>query len=252
MPQHFSCTACGRCCHNLHLTLSVQEAIDWILRDGNVKILCHAAPETDDEDEIAVYKRQRRFAAQSGSLVVQVQVILVAHFKGACPNLKPDMLCGIYNERPNVCSIYPAEIMPGMPINPSARLCPTEAWGINQPIFAASDGKVLDQETHDAIIKARATSLADAHARRRLTSILGINIAALENEGFAVWTIDQTRLLQGLNDASLANVSVDTIFTSSTWKFMTPRAKTARIITETGADLIGKLHPAELDYIPLF
>ena len=46
----------------------------------------------------------------SGSLPTRVVVILTGAYEGPCPNLQPDMRCGIYEQRPLVCRIYPAEI----------------------------------------------------------------------------------------------------------------------------------------------
>lgn len=252
MPQTFSCTSCGRCCHGLRLSLSVQEAIAWASRGGLVQILCHAAPDSTDISETAAYKRERRFMAKSGDLLLRVQVMLVARFEAACPNLRPDMRCGIYDERPNVCRIYPAEIIPGVVMNPANRLCPPEAWNGDQPLFLTDEGQVLEIVTRVAIAEARAAGLADLEARQSLVALLEIDVAALENEGFVVWTIDRARLISALGDAAVAGASGKADAVMPNWRFMTPRSETAELISSAGAELIRGPQPECVDYLPLY
>lgn len=252
MPQHFSCTACGRCCHGLRLALSVEEAIVWASRGGLVQILCHAAPDTGERTETADYKRERRFVARSGELTIQVQVILVARFEGACPNLRSDLRCGIYDERPNVCRIYPAEILPGRSMDPASRLCPPEAWDDRQPQFLTGDGRVLDGVTSDALASARAAGLVDVHARQSLVAALGINVTALENEGFTVWTIDPAELVLLLRDAAKSSMRLVASDDVPEWRFMSPRAETAALISSAGAALATEPEQSHFEFLPLY
>lgn len=252
MPQHFSCTACGRCCHGLRLVLSADEAIVWAERGGVVQILCHAAPDNGDMSPTADYKRQRRFAARSGDLTIQVQVILVARFEGACPNLQPDMRCGIYDERPNVCRIYPAEVMPGLTVDPTNRHCPPEAWHEGKPLFLSDDGRVLDDVTNDAITEARAAGLLDLQARRSLVAALNIDVTALENDGFAVWTIDPAELIVALRDVIAAGSNGGPENVVHEWRIMSPRAQTAELIYSCGASLMRGSLPNNLEFLPLY
>jgi hypothetical protein len=41
---HFDCTQCGRCCHNLKLPLSVDEAKRWAKNGHEVQLLIEATP----------------------------------------------------------------------------------------------------------------------------------------------------------------------------------------------------------------
>lgn len=252
MPQHFSCTGCGRCCHGLRLMLDVEEAVAWAARGGLVQILCHAAPDTGERSEAADYKRQRRFDARSGDLTIQVQVILVAQFEGPCPNLRPDMGCGIYDERPNVCRIYPAEIIPGRRMNPSNKLCPPEAWNDREPPFLADDGRILDRVTSEATANARAAGLLDLRTRQSLVAALGINVAALENDGFTVWTIDHAELLPVLRAAMASADDPVVENTVPEWCFASPRAETATLISSAGAAVMTGPWPPHLDFLPLY
>ncbi|MDQ0840139.1 hypothetical protein QFZ54_003992 [Sphingomonas faeni] len=232
--------------------LSAEEARVWALRGGLVQILVHAAPAVNDDDEVARYKRERRFIARSGELAIRVQVMLVARFEGACPNLLPDMRCGIYNERPTVCRIYPAEIIPGMALNVGNRLCPPEAWSNSQPPFLLEDGYVTDDVTRGAITKSRATALTDVPTLQLLVQSLGIDVVALENEGFAVWTIASDRLIEALDAASSHTTGSLEETSPYTWRFLSLRPDTATLISSVGADVIGASPHEDLTYIPLY
>jgi Fe-S-cluster containining protein len=127
MDIDFGCTICGKCCHDLRLPLAVTEAVAWLERGNDVQILCDASPwlEEPPEDNLqAVHRRRRSFAAMSGSLLTRVVVILAGAYAGPCPNLQPHMRCGIYEQRPLVCRIYPAEIIPFVELTPMHKACP--------------------------------------------------------------------------------------------------------------------------------
>lgn len=249
---HFSCTSCGRCCHDLRLTLSVEEAYDWASRGGLIQILCHAAPEIDDGSAMAAYKRARRITARSGDVAIGVQVILVARFKGACPNLGADLRCGIYAERPNVCRIYPAEVIPGFELKSANKLCPPEAWSSLQPIFRSDDGRIIDEATDRAIRDARAASLGDVAAKKWLVSLLGIDVTALENEGFAVWAPGPAQLVEALDAVRLDEDRHEQNCEIVDWRFVSPREGTATLIASTGARVINMSSNAAFDYLALY
>lgn len=248
---HFSCTSCGCCCHGLRLPLSVDEALRWVSRGGQVHILCHAAPDIDDGSQAAAYRRERRFAARSGDLAILVQVVLVARFEGACPNLRPDLRCGIYDERPNVCRIYPAEVVPGLELRVGAKLCPPEAWSDRQPPFLSHDDRVLDPVTQAAIHAARDAGVRDLGILRSLVTALGIDVAALENEGFAVWTIDPAQLADALRTA-VRTGDTDAPMVTSEWHFLAPRVETAELIASTGATIASPDPASRFAYLPLY
>src|SRR5471030_1717171 len=76
MPNlNFSCVSCGKCCHDLRLPLTWQEAIDWLSRDGTVELLCEALPwpeEPEPSNLQAQHKRRRSFPTMSGNLPIRV------------------------------------------------------------------------------------------------------------------------------------------------------------------------------------
>lgn len=190
MTTHFSCTMCGKCCHNLRLPLSVEESVSWLKRGGAVEIFADAVPwpvEPSPDDGPAQHKRRRSFAANSGEQPIRVALTFVASFDGPCPHLLPDMRCGAYEERPRVCRIYPAEVNPYVKLVPASKACPPEAWSINQPVFE-KDGNVLDTTTIQLIHQSRDADARDALVKQRVALLLGYDTAALSNEGFAIYS----------------------------------------------------------------
>ncbi|MBN3821364.1 YkgJ family cysteine cluster protein, partial [Paraburkholderia sp. Se-20369] len=142
----FACTACGKCCHDLRLPLTIDEARAWLQRGGHVELLCDAIPwpvEPEPDNALAAYKRARSTPALSGTLPVRVTTVITASYAGPCPNLQADMRCGIYLERPLVCRIYPAEINPFVELSPQGKSCPPDAWHAT-PLLRA--GSIVDDQ----------------------------------------------------------------------------------------------------------
>ncbi|GLQ51883.1 YkgJ family cysteine cluster protein [Dyella flava] len=182
---NFSCTQCGKCCHDLRLPLTRPEAIAWLQRGGTVEVLCEAVPwvaEPAASDAPAMHKRQRSFPACSGELPIRVIVVLAASFKGACPHLGRDMQCGIYDNRPHVCRIYPAEVSPFRSVLPSHKQCPPEAW--TSPTPFVRNNQVVDAQTQLHVSLLRHGDQLDVAAKAWLCIALDIQSAGLSNEGF--------------------------------------------------------------------
>jgi Fe-S-cluster containining protein len=234
MTLHFDCTACGRCCNSLRLPLSIREAICWLDNGGTVQLMCDAAPDlpVNEADTIGRFRRERTFAAHSLALPIRVRVNLVAVFTGPCPNLLPNNLCGAYERRPATCRIYPAELRPDADIDPSARLCPPEAWSSDKALLAGDDGIVIDRTVSDAVTLARAEGIADVPAKLRMAELLQVNVAALANEGFLIWDIEQGLLRLALYEVSAAATPGAT--SNSSWTIATPTPSIRGMIEEAG------------------
>jgi Fe-S-cluster containining protein len=247
----FSCTSCGRCCHDLRLTLSLAEALRWIERGGTVQILADALPDLGPDGEQSAFRYARSFQAVSGSLPISVSLTLVARFEGACPNLQPDMRCGAYEERPNICKIYPAETNSERMIRPSDRLCPSEAWeGAGDGETALpSDGSMCDAETRDALDSARRKAIAEVEAKRLLAQDLGIDRAALANAGFAVWSPPAepfaAALRRRLADASPAGAPV------RDWCFVSDKSALRDMFRDAGVSVADLAEDGAPDYLAL-
>jgi Fe-S-cluster containining protein len=231
---HFNCTQCGYCCRNIKIPLTAVEAVDW-LKDGNqVQIICEATPWSEEpsvEDQKAAHVKRRSFAATSGSMPVRVVAILVANLVGECPNLLPDMRCGIYERRPLVCRIYPAEVNPFIRLEPSKKACPTEAWAAHHPLLIR-DGVLMNDVVRADIQRSRDTDALETNLKRRLCAALQIGDAALAQEGFVVHSPTLATLSSAL---SLAMESSDVTATPTQWRFVTNRSETVRDLAHLGA-----------------
>src|SRR3990167_1036185 len=81
MELHFECTQCGRCCHDLRLTLSVAEACAWAGRGHQVDLLTEAWPWPDDgasSDAGMAWRKATSFAVRVGDVPFRINLRLVA------------------------------------------------------------------------------------------------------------------------------------------------------------------------------
>jgi Fe-S-cluster containining protein len=252
MDLNFACTMCGNCCHNLRLPLSVNEAIRWLERGGDVQVFCEATPwavEPSTDDGPVQHRRIRSFAAESAELAIRVMVTVVAAFDGACPHLQPDMRCGAYEARPNVCRIYPAEINPFIELMSIHKACPTEAWTIDKPSLIKG-GQIVDSITAELIRNAREAAIHDVAVKERLCGNAGFHTASLANEGFITHTLPPRAMLDELykvlKPASPATQAVS-------WRILSNRRTSVDTLNSVGAR--SEMHTALLPtegYIPLF
>jgi Fe-S-cluster containining protein len=234
MDVHFECTQCGNCCRDLKLPLTVVEAINWLTDGYSVQIICEALPwlkEPPADDRKAAHRWQRSFAATSGSMPSRVVVILAANFAGSCPNLMADMRCGIYERRPLVCRVYPAEINPFLQLDVARKACPPEAWGVEHPLLLR-DGRVVDARVRESIRQSRDTDRRNVEIKRRLCMALNLNSTALADEGFVVHSPDRAGLLTQLARA-VEKPDVETVDTQ--WRFISNRAETVDSLAVQGA-----------------
>jgi Fe-S-cluster containining protein len=200
MDIHFGCTMCGKCCHNLRIPLTIREAIEWLRRGHVVEVLCEAVPwpeEPASTNALAQHKRSITFAARSGAIPVRIGAILTASHRGPCPNLRDDMRCGIYEQRPKVCRIYPAEVHPFLPLDVKAKACPPEAWTADKPVLS-SGGQYVSDELRALITQSRRETAADAFRKAAVCSSLKITASALANEGFMIHRPPLNQLLDVL------------------------------------------------------
>ncbi|RKP44916.1 YkgJ family cysteine cluster protein [Trinickia fusca] len=224
---------CGRCCHDLLLPVTLAEARKWLGRGGQVDVLCEATPwpvEPDSTNAFAGYKRRRTFAASSGTLPIRVAVTLAASFAGACPNLGDDMRCGIYEERPFVCRVYPAEINPFIRLQQEHKLCPSDAWQVRTPF--AVGGVLVDSATRVSIEQSRRAAEDEVNDRRALCERLHIDKASVANEGFLIVSPPREQLLAALLDTQAGNgPGTD----NGAWTLISNRRATVDTLAKVGA-----------------
>lgn len=251
MDIDFECTKCGKCCHDLRLPLTATEAIAWLERGDEVQILCDASPWPEEPPQgnlQAAHRRRRSFAALSGPLSVRVVVILAGAYQGACPHLQPDMRCGIYEQRPLVCRIYPAEISPFVELTPTQKACPPEAWtpGL-KPLVRSGN---LGADVERLVLQSRHIDASDTRVKQRVCAMLGIDRAAVWNEGFAVYKPDRIDLLSALNQANGQAVMPDLPM----WRFVSNRPTTVETLLSVGAlsSLVDPNGAPRFEYLGFF
>lgn len=256
MDIDFHCTSCGRCCKDLRLPLSASEAVRW-LEDGHaVDLLCEAIPwpgEPPATDPHAAYRRERSFASVSGTLPIRVQVTLAAPLGSRCPNLLANDRCGIYERRPEVCRIYPAEPHPFRTLTVAGRRCPPDAW---QPGGQAllRNGEYVDATLHRLIRQRRERSVSDVPIHRVLCAALGIRAAAMANEGYVVHSPDPAALLRALRTAHASgSESRESAASPADWTFVSDRPETVDAILSCGARCARaeEFLPGSFEYLSL-
>ncbi|MEG3146216.1 YkgJ family cysteine cluster protein [Sphingomonas sp. RT2P30] len=227
----FDCTQCGRCCHDLRLTLSLDEAIVWAGNGHQVQLLCEAIPwprdPLPDERELA-NRRDTSFAVEIGGMPFRVHVMLVAYHQGACPHLQPDMRCGNYAERPRICRIYPLESRPFTPMDPVSRRCPDEAWAGEAPVLL-ENGVIADPAAQTIVAAHRQARIDDTAALEVACAQFGISDAAFAGEGMAVHTPDPAKLVKILGEARESSAALPGV---GHWEIVTNRQATVELLRE--------------------
>jgi Fe-S-cluster containining protein len=225
----------------------------WLERGGDVQFLCEAVPWPDEppaDNLQAQHKRRRSFAAASGELPVRIVVVLAASFEGACPHLQASLTCGVYEQRPAVCRIYPAEINPFIELKPEQKQCPPEAWGSDKRLLMSAY-QVVDPETFALIAQSRAADVSDAPAKARACAHLDIDAAALANEGLVVYSPPIELAIAALKRAREHH---DEDEPAPQWKVVSNRRETVDTLTSIGATGIHYVRedmPA-FDYLGFF
>jgi len=251
MEIHFTCVRCGNCGRDLKIPLTVAEAIQWLGRGDQVQLLCEASPwpaSLTGNDPPAAHYKSRSFAARSGSLPARVVVILVANFTGACPNLLGDGRCGIYETRPLVCRIYPAEINPFVVFKPENKGCPPDAWAADHPVLQR-DGLLVDQAMSRDVRRSRDTDAADADVKRRLCVTLRMSDAALVHEAVLMYSPPPQDLVSALMAAVAGD---DRAADPADWRFVSDQQSSIdRVVTAGGIALNVRDAPGKsYRYIP--
>jgi Fe-S-cluster containining protein len=230
----FECTQCGNCCRHLKLPLTAAEAVDWLKEGHQVQLICDALPwpeESPTRDQKAAHWGRRSFAGMSGSMPMRVVVILVANLGGACPHLLADMRCGIYERRPLVCRIYPAEINPFVQLEPDKKACPPEAWAPHHALLQR-DGRLTNDVVRRDVQRSRDTDALDTEAKLRVCAALNLVDAALAEEGFVMYSPPIATLLSALSGAVQ---NTDGAAPLIRWRFVSNRSETIADLSRNGA-----------------
>lgn len=175
----------------------MKEAITWLEEQGQVGIYCEAIRVPGEPLTPRLRHRQKRgFAVPCGESTIHVTAILAAILSGPCKNLTADNKCGIYERRPLVCQIYPAEISPFVELDPANKVCPPEAWPLAEP----ADNPFL-QYLPSLAEQSRQTDYSEAARKGLVCADLGIQTTALADEGYVRHLPDPELLLAALRRA---------------------------------------------------
>jgi Fe-S-cluster containining protein len=232
MEIHFGCTQCGKCCRDTKVPLTVSEAIKWLNRGDEVQLLCEASPwpEALDGEPRAAHFKRRSFPVMSGSMPTRVVVMLVANVVGACPNLLSNMRCGIYEDRPLVCRIYPAEINPFVALKSENKACPPEAWAQDKPVLQRGE-VLMDEAIRRDIEMSRAADVLDADLKYRLCLALDLAHTALVHEAILVYSPTAKILLSALAFATATESCQEP---AAQWRFVSDQQKTLETLAKSG------------------
>ncbi|MGE7992594.1 YkgJ family cysteine cluster protein [Pseudomonas sp. NPDC089554] len=190
----FACTGCGKCCSGHHVPLTLAESRQWARAGGQVVVLIEGfvadGPGMPVEQREHVLRRSHPVACGSGE--VRVSVTFAAFNPGRCRNLDANDLCSIYETRPLVCRIYPAEINPHIPLRPENKDCPSEAWEQGPELIHGS--LPVDPELMALIDASRQADREDIAAKVAICQALGMTTSALKGSGFTAWLPDMGAL----------------------------------------------------------
>jgi len=216
------------------------EAITWLEEDGQVSIYCEAIQDAGEPMTPRMAHRKRRgFHVPCGNGSIHVTAILAATLTGPCKNLGEDSKCKIYERRPLVCQIYPAEISPFVELDPKNKACPPEAWPMAEP-----DKNPFLQYLPSLAEKSRQTDYSEAARKGLVCAELGIDTSGLADEGYVRHFPDSGVFLAALKKAFTADPA--SAVNRQHWKLFS-RALAAQVPESHGLDVITD-KPADAAY----
>lgn len=193
----YTCVTCGVCCKERLIPLTIGEAEHWLARGDNVAIILEAFSYSTSLGNSPEYIHNTGRAAKvnKGKEQIHIIAIFAANALTRCPNLQEDNLCGIYEERPLVCRIYPMEINPFIELRKENKICPPESWESGD--ILCSDG-VANPSLRFLINQSKQADVEDATAKVAICESLGMNVASWKGDGFAVYFPERETLLTAI------------------------------------------------------
>lgn len=209
----YNCVGCGICCKGRLVPLTLAETEKWLARGHHVAVLIEAFNELTWPKTSPHYAHgaARSVAVNEADNGIRVIAVFVGNALEQCPNLRSDNLCGIYEERPLVCRIYPMEINPFIYVDPKNKICPPESWGSGE--ILCSDG-VANPELQDLVNRSRQADIVDASTKVAICAQLGFKVASWKGNGFAIYFPERMQLIDAIRDSR--NTVVDHWMTG--WK----------------------------------
>ena len=193
----FACNGCGVCCKGRLIPLTLNESRQWLQRGHDVAVILEAFDESLWPSEPEKFRHNAKRAAQidSGNTTINVIAIFAANALTQCPNLDDQDRCGIYEERPLVCRIYPAEISPFITLDPANKVCPPDVWEAGEIIVS---DQVVDPAVRIKIAQSRDADRLDAHAKVAICESMDMTVAAWKQNALVVYLPDRQHLMTAL------------------------------------------------------
>jgi Fe-S-cluster containining protein len=246
MNTTFSCVGCGKCCNDHHVPLTLSEARMWAGDGGQVIVLVEAF--LGNGLGLPVHQREhaerRSAVTRSGASQAWVAITFAAYNVGACRHLDENNLCRIYQHRPLVCRIYPMEINPHIPLNPTVKECPPDSWEKGPDLIVG--GHLVDQELAQLIERSRQADRDDIQTKDAICALLGIRTSALKGDGFTAYLPDMQEFVTIVDE--LAGQTLPEW--DSEWLLHVSGDEVAGQVQAAGA-LVARDAPANYAFIPL-
>lgn len=235
---------CGACCKGRFLPLTFSEALKWLNRGHPVVVMLEGFNQGNWPADSAHFDhhKHRSELVKSGKGTAQAIAIFAANNLTACPNLADDNSCGIYEERPLVCRIYPREINPFIFMSPREKECPPHSW-----IQAHStDLDDIDAHAFSPLIQAsRDADRADARMKLSACEMLELTVAGWKGDGLTLYEPEP----QALQAAMLASLAGHRPQLQADWTFSLSDDSLREKLSSEGLEIIGK--NSQVPLIPL-
>jgi Fe-S-cluster containining protein len=237
----FACNGCGICCKGRLIPLTLNETRQWLQRGHEVAVVLEAFDESTWPSQPRQYAHsaQRAVEVTSGDARIRVVAVLAGNALAQCPNLGEDDRCGIYEERPLVCRIYPMEINPFIALRPESKICPPQVWEEGEVLFT---DRIVDPVLADQVERSRQADRDDAQAKIAVCEAMGLNVAAWKGNALVVYLPDRAHLLEAISrhDAGIAAPA------SPDWKIRVDDHELRQQLHETGVVLDDRV---QVEYI---
>ncbi len=246
MNTTFSCVGCGKCCNDHHVPLTLAEARMWAADGGQVIVLVEGF--LGNGLGLPVQQREhaerRSVMVRSGTSEAYVAITFAAYNVGPCRNLDEDNLCRIYERRPLVCRIYPAEINPHIMLNPAIKDCPPESWEQGPDLIIG--GELVDRELAELIQRSRQADRDDVRTKDAICRLLGIRTTALKGDGFTAYLPDMNAFATVIDQVSAQPLAGS----EGDWLFHVSGEDIAGQVQAAGAQLVTEA-PVNYAFISL-
>lgn len=170
------------------MSLTLAETAAWLRRGHRVAVLLEAFPATGEQEAGPGLQLPVDYGVEvrSGGLGLRIAPVFGADLHAGCPNLADDNACRIYDDRPAVCRLYPAQTHPLSVFRKDTRACPPEAWdppaGV---ILVEGDGRM--PPGIQAMVEAFQGELGrDAAAKVAICEALGVHLAGWRGDGIVI------------------------------------------------------------------